>query len=101
PGVAADVVGIGRRGEQRLPVRIGDRGRVAVRAGEVDRRDRPPEAVEVLRVPDGDDRVGAAHVDCGGQPGGVDDVQVPYGELVAQRRVELDDGVAGEEQRSG
>ena len=98
-GVAADVVRIWRRRQQRRPAWVGGRRRVAVGVGQVDRGDRPPEAVEVLRVPHGDDRVGLAHVDRGEHPGGVDDVQVPHGHLVSQRRVELDGGVAGEEQR--
>ena len=58
--------GIGRIGgrvpRERQPRRVGDGVDVAVGVGETDRGHRPPEAVRVLRVVEGDRRVGEAQV---------------------------------------
>ena len=62
-GVAGDVIGKARRDEQRCPRRIGIRGRVAVSIGGANGGDRAPLAVGELRVPCGDERIGAGQVE--------------------------------------
>ena len=89
-----------RRGQQRAPLRIGLRRRVAVVGGEPDRGDGAPEVVVQLRVPAGD--VGIGHRDVEQREGARalrkvllvrarhdarDAVPAGVGELVPERRV--------------
>src|SRR5205085_2584851 len=78
-GVAGVVSGEGRReigavavvgrGAQRLPVRIGGGGGVAVGGASADGGDRPPEIVDVFHVPGGEAGVGHRQVDQGEEAG--------------------------------
>ena len=63
------------RAEQRLPLRIGDRRRVAVGVRLTDRGPRPPEVPVVLVVPARDRRVGSREVDHRVEPGLVGGVE--------------------------
>ena len=55
--MAARVLGMHRRLDERRPARLGDGGVVAVDVAVADRRDRPPELVVVLGLEDADQRV--------------------------------------------
>ena len=59
---------VGRRGQKRLPVRIGGKRRVACTVGVADRCYWPPEVVPVLGFPACDVRIRAGHVEQGEHP---------------------------------
>ena len=95
-GVAADVVGVRRVGDQRRPGRVRDGRRVAVGVTAVDRLERTPEPV-VLQPPAGDDRVGHRAVHDGEQPRGLAQGQRVCGEVLDQTHAVHDRWVPVEE----
>ena len=88
--VLGRVLGVARHRQQRLPGRVGGRVGVAVLVGVPDRRDRPPELVEELRVEAGDPRVGRDDLAHREQVRGVDEIHA-----VLRRRRSASSGCTG------
>ena len=104
-GMPGRIFRVRRRVDERQPVRIGSRVRIAVRVRQRDRGHRPPGhfvrngAVESLAAPGGERRVGHRDVQDREQPVAVGHGQVVGARDLVRRLIPVDAGVALPEQR--
>jgi len=96
PLTQSGYAGSGRSGVQAGSATVAGLPSVSASVIAVSGRQKP---VLQLRVPHRDQCVRGAHVYSGEHPGGVNEVQVPYDNLVPKAGVELGHGIAGIEQR--